>query len=764
MSKNLNENENDILKGVITNPSLNPSQNTKAKESKLIVGDSKDGDSKSKSFVDQLYDQITAVIGGSNPNQFFCMSLPGTIIDKTQYLYDIDNNEPKPAYVEANESKLVNKLFDACTLSSSSNGRHLQTQYRSALDMLTPRLNSKLFEAKTQLRKLLMTPYPYKFDDGTPFTGLTLQQVFYKLYGVYVSEKQVWAKMKLDKKNELQKKYPGSSAEENRKKQNDYLDWYETIAEPQLLKVEEKLGKVLNVFSPGDMEIISGILDIGSGREISESRESVTNVEKLNPDGGYVYPVNLYPENWFKLLDTSFTNIDLLESPAASSQKMFVLTAQRNNITTKINTLLTLIPNEEDVKSLKSAYDESTKAYQETFDELTKVYTSATIDMVKSILDAIPDANELSKEKPSSATESITKRTFGVKADGVKGILDILGKNAQKCLDSQMKLNKAANQATDSAIAYFEKNNNLQYKQILIPLQSQLQSTNDEITELQQKIKLAATMQSQSSDNKSTADVMPNSVPDSFTQIIITSKLSEVNQRSSSNASASKSSYGVSFFFGGYSSSSSHNQAVSSAFSSQSDMEIQIGMSLAKVEIGREWFNPGIFLLTSDMYNTSNEKIAPSKDYTEFTSERFNEMNKCVFPCFPTAFVIAKDITIKFNSSTSLSDDFAQSIEEHSSHSGGFFIFGGNNSSASKSSSSNSVANSSANSVSVKFTNPQILGYYLEATPSDKSVNISTVESGKSDFISIFDFITDFQKMLDDYNKTYNKNILNMEI
>ncbi|MBO4998753.1 MAG: hypothetical protein J6D02_12225 [Lachnospira sp.] len=42
-----------------------------------------------KSFADTLYDEITAVIGGNNPNQFFCMGLPGTLIDPDEYSYDV---------------------------------------------------------------------------------------------------------------------------------------------------------------------------------------------------------------------------------------------------------------------------------------------------------------------------------------------------------------------------------------------------------------------------------------------------------------------------------------------------------------------------------------------------------------------------------------------------------------------------------------------------------------------------------------------------
>lgn len=720
------------------------------------------GDSSDVSFADKLYQQITSVIGGDNPNQFFCMGLPGTVIEKNQYTYNVEGKEPKPAFVEANESKLVNKLFDACKMTASDNGRHLQTQYKTALDMLTPRMNGKLYDAKTKLRKVLMTPYPYNFGDGTPATGLTLQQVFYKLYGDYVHAKQKWAKMQVEKKDELARNHSGNTAEDHQAIQNEYLEWYETKAEPHALNVKEKLGKVLNVFSPGDMEIITGILESGSGREISEARETLANVQKLNPDGGYVYPVSLYPENWFTLLDTSFTPMDLLESPAALAQRLSVLVATRNNLTTRINTMLAIIPDDETVKELKEAHTAAEAEFDASLKALTEGQISATSDMLKTFIDVV--AATTSDKNPENVPEATTARIFGIEVSDVKKVVSLLTDSASKCIDAQSRLTSAAKKATSAAMAYFEQKNLQQYKKMLLPLQEQLKRTSEEIDDLRQSIHLATTTQPKEKDVSNSSDVTPNAVPDNFTQIIINSKLSETNQQSSSAASASQSSYGVSFFFGGYSNNKSHQEAINKSFESEKDMEIQIGMSVAKVKIGREWFNPGVFLLSADMYNTSSEQIAPRKEYEEFNDERFNEMNKCIFPCFPTSFVIARDVTIKFFSSDSISSSFAQSVEDHSASGGGFFIFGGSSSSASSSSQSSSSATSTANSVTVRFTAPQILGYYLEATPTDKSVSISSAQTNSNeDFISVFDFIKVFQEMLDDYNKTYNKQTLKME-
>lgn len=745
-------------------------------------GDSGDSDKEKKNdsplpeknFSDQLYDEITAVIGGDNPNQFFCMCLPGTLIEPSQYAYDVKNNEPKPAHVKANESKLVNKLFDACFMTASDNGRHLQTQYRTALNMLTPKLNGKLFEAKSKLREVLMTPYPYNFGDGDT-SVLTLEQVFYRLYGEYVEAKQKWAQKQLDKRNELKKKYPGETTQSYVRQEDEFLEWYGVVAESEELLVQEKLGMVLNVFSPGDMEIINGILDSGTGRELTEARTALDNVEEMNPDGGYVYPVTLYPQDWFELLDTSFQPIDLLESPAALSQQLKVLEMQRSNITANLNQFLQVIPKNEEVNSLKSAYDACEDKYKKALADLTKNNINATMDMVKTVVDiiatkGIPKSGNLK----DVVAESTVARVFGIEIGQVDKVLEKLNTSAGACIEAQNDLVTKAERAVKAGLQYFEKNNQLQLKTMLQPLQQQLDDINDQISQLKAKISLSATMnpdEPKDTNGKATVGdksaVAPNQVPDRFTQIIIATKFSAVSQQSSKESEASESSCGVSFFFGGYSSNQSHQSSVETQMSSQQDMEIQIGMSVAKVQIEREWFNPGVFLLTEDMYNTSSERISPasttgfSDQDTEMVRDRFKQMNECVFPCYPVSFVVAKDVTIKFVSQDAIASSFAQSVEDHSSKGGGFFIFGGSSAQASSSSSSSSSATSTSNSVTVRFTSPQILGYYLEAVPADHSMSISSSDAANdTDFISVFEFITTFKKMLDDHNEKYNKQLL----
>lgn len=115
-----------------------------------------EGSKKDESLVDIMYEKINEAIGGDNANQYFCMTFPATLLAKETYEYDYKSGKSKPLTVEMKESRLANKMFDPCNITGADNGRSLAQQYSSALDMLTPKLNQKIQEAKTNLRDMLM--------------------------------------------------------------------------------------------------------------------------------------------------------------------------------------------------------------------------------------------------------------------------------------------------------------------------------------------------------------------------------------------------------------------------------------------------------------------------------------------------------------------------------------------------------------------------------------------------------------------------------
>lgn len=727
-----------------------------ADNTKNVIADT--NGSENSSFLDILYNKIISVIGGDNPNQYFCMSLPGTIVNPKDYSYNTDDE--KPAHVKANESKLVNKLFDACFMTAVDNGKHFQNQYRTALNMLSPKLNRDLFEMKVRLREVLMTPYKYDFGTGTEDT-MTLEQVFYRLYSEYVNAKAAWNQKQMDKKAELKR----TIIDPNERK-DAYLEWYGLIAESERVILEEKLGKVLNVFSPSDMNIINGILNCGVGGELEEARTSMDMVQEISPDGGYIYPVKLYPSDWFKLLESSFTGVDLLESAPALSQKMKLLEMQRSNLMINIAKLMSLIPNSSEVAELKQECVEKEQAYTAAVKSCVDENINATSEVVKGIVSlCMKEDNKKDVTPPSNVQiervlNQNKKEGKKITADEVKAFVDTIQKHATACYNAQVDAVNAASAASAAALTWCEKNNKLQLKNMLEPLKVQLESVNTEIATLQDKIALSKAVLDNKVDN-GTADVMPNKETDGFTQLLVQASMSSIKNQSSKSSESSNSKWGVSFLLGGYSSNKSHQESVESSLDESSKMEIQIGMNIAKVQIERSWFNPGVFQLTNNMYNFSSNKISASNDISfadsnaEEVQKRFDEMNDCIFPAYPVAFVIAKDVSIRFASESNISASFAQSIEDHASQGGGFLNFSGNSSKDSSSGSSAAVANSNANGVTVRFAAPQILGYYMQVTPTDKSVHINSTTDND---MSVIGFVSKFKEMIEDYNRSLREN------
>lgn len=723
------------------------------------------------SFLDELYNAISSAIGVSADNQYFCLMNPGTSIDKSQYSYDIDKGEEKPAHVIANESKLVNKLFDPAFVLASDNGRHLQTQYKTALDVLTPKLNSTLFEAKSLLRKVLMTPYPYNFGDGNDEI-LTLEQVYYRLYGKYVTAKKKWAELRNNTKEELRKQYKSDSAEDNAKRTDAYLKWYATIGESEQLAVEEKLGKVLSVFSPGDMEIINGILDSGAGREIAEAKQMLSNAEMLDPSGGKVYPVTLYPQNWFTLLNSSTLKGDLLDSPSAISQKLQQKVLERNNLQQNISKLLAIIPDKQEVIDYKNAYDAAKDSYEKAFTALGNEYANVTIDTLKTFVDVITaqDLPAGKTEPDESSIDSVPKSTtakiFGIDIDKVDNLLDKIKKNITDTLSLQQALLKNERTLIDSASKLMNSENLKQFQPILDEYTQQLSVLDNDIATIKSQLNAAMKMypdpintDKTNPDNYVKDDVntlVANSIPDGFQQVLITKSTSSIFKDEKNASSSSVSSTGMSFIFGGYSQQDEQSSAIHDELSKNSSVEIQVAMSVAKVNIEREWFEPGVFMLSKDMINTSSSKIAPS-DSVGFSSgdksqveKRFQKMADCLFPSYPVAFVVAKDVSIRFTSGSALSTNLAKSVEDHSAKGGGFFIFSGSSAKTSSNKEASSSTRSTANSITVRFANPQILGYYLEAIPEDKSENFSNLKDGGQDYMSVITFIDKFKDMLEE--------------
>lgn len=685
----------------------------------------------------KIYKQIDDVIGGANPNEMFCLSMPGMVINPSDYSYD--TRFEKPFRVAANESRLVNKLYDPARIVGSDNGRLLATQFKSALDSLTPKINRILIEAKNELRKMLTMPTTYTLDDGTTIQ-MPFQQLFYKLYEEYVNERKAWSELQNAKHEQLLENYPEDSDEAKLQRQEEYLSWYQTVAESNILKVNMKHGKVLALFSDNDMKIIEGVLDAGVGSELQEAREQVQNARKFDPDGGYIYPVKFEPSDWFKVLESGFSFIDLLKTSEHYAQKYDAARKKRNTISDQIK-LLEGSDKTSEVGRLVTEMEASQKELAKATEELDNAYGegfATGIDTIVKLIKVAQHSDLLTEADQKEIVDSTTKYA-NEKGKKTEDISFATIQSKMMDLDAKQRaMDQAAMKVTEYAgKVILAKTSN--YKKEIKTLYSNLKDAQEEVEELKSKLDSAILKEQGNLDNT----LFPNAVEGRFMQVNLSANSAEMKQESQEKSSASSASTGVNFLFGGYHSASEEAYASAKEAMESSDFNLDIGFLVTKVNITRNWFNPGVFLLSEDMYHTSKNRIS-------FGNIRDKNAAQCMFPCYPTAMVIAKDVSIQLKVSHSSMSSMKSMMEKHASKGGGFLCFKSNSASSSSESSSSFVSVNSDNSIIIKIPGPQVIGYYLQSTPADKSEAYVKEGTGLEMDQMIMDFVSSYRKIMEE--------------
>jgi hypothetical protein len=482
------------------------------------------------------------------------------------------------------------------------------------------------------------------------------------------------------------------------------------------------------------------------------------------------------PSNWASLLDTSFTGVDLLDSPYVLSQRMSQLTNQKINLQAQIDQITAVIPEDAELKKLTDDYYNSKQKLSDAETKLTGTYMNGGALVFKTALNIAGAAGKLPDGLAKRFGESIDagKQPGGSLDDFVTKLTTAIedGQKAQQALiDASQKL-------SDAQAAYISEKNLSTLGPLLTPLRADMQKLDAEIKDLADKIQISGSI----SGNTNTTSpppptpptpppppdanqIAPNKIPPGFMQIVMDQESSTMKTETKKSSTAQNSSYGATFFFGGYQHSDSHSSSAFSSFTKDEKCKIQVGLAVAKVAIERDWFNPGVFALTDDMCNVTTSRISPNKVYRGFDDARFEAMRGSsshtnIFPCFPTAFVVARDITIRITTENSFSHHDASSVEDHASSGGGFLCFSGSSSSSSSSSASSAHVSANANTITIRMTDPQIIGYYIEAVPPDNSVMIDQVieQETSAGFVTVEDFVKDYRKVLTGYADSVKEN------
>jgi hypothetical protein len=908
-------------------------------------------DGKQSEFAAHFYEEINNAMGGTNPNEKLCLLLPGIALTKSDFEYDYKNCASKGPVIEANESRLANKLYDPMDMVGGDNGKTLERQYRSALDMLTPKVNPIIAEAKNELRRLLMKPFPYKFapknimraeiwndnetilisapaDEVTEVSEdetktYTFQEVFFRLYNEYVEQLGEWAKQRQRRKDFFVKRAESITDEKqkNKKAENDYLQWYEDNGETWLTAVNQKMSVLLSIFSATDMKIIEGILDCGSGAELQEARQTLNNTRKINPDGGYIYPVKFNPTNWFEYLDTSFTPVDLLNSPTAILDELKLLYNRRDYIYTRITDIAAEVnANDSTIDNLKKAVDEARADYikkddalqnamEDTFGDFAKFITKAICKacgaggtgandttIKEKITDAVSVAAGQKQEEAQSKATDILESLQGVLSNlglgsneattikscfnNANGVYSLITNNLVPAIkqisDSDIKtvINKITTKISNTATSEEDKKTLEEVKAVVSGLSNAVASLTKTKTETEAKTALTSTSvktdntknatglakdlgsaisslgipisaeetaieginiifegsknvnQAQSDylssitkyttalDEHTTAEnfqnyklqlnnlnidqknveskisvleaklsqindfsqcfsdsTTPPTVPEGFTQFNIVHTVTDTTSSSNESTSTVVTSTTKGFWCFKTKKRTVSTRSSIEKLCSSTGTEIEIGMNVAKVGIEREWFNPGIFALTGEMYNVAEkteDELKAELDEPQNSGKTIDKLDKVlrishgigngnaedmytlshdVFPCYPTSMIIARDVTIKVTTTSSSDQSRMSSATRDVSNSKAFFVFNAGNGSHAHSSSGKAKSKSNSRAVTIRFNTPQIIGYFLQIVPKDKSTEYPSdnIQKDENDIVA---FVQAYEKVI----------------
>jgi hypothetical protein len=771
--------------------------------------------------IEQIYNQLVQVFGGTNPNQFFTMLMPSTTLDQATYAYDTTSY--KPALVAEAESRLVDQMFDVSKVSGSSNGQRLSSQYMQALSVLVPQFDPKLADVKNNLRDYINSSAPANAKVGDqPFTG-SLQEYYFALYERWLKFKSDWEKKILD--------YKQSHTEEQ------FLEWFESIADGELAQIDAARGEILSVFSPTDMEAILGALEVGPGGEMEEALSVVNDIRVPSPSGGYNYPIDLVPDNWFLDLASDMNPVDLLQDPEFIA---ITISARRQAILasiSQIQSLLSQVPSTSEMKQQADALTTSLSDYTNAQNNILNAYTDNTATAIEMYLShAQSDSVELTgltqdftkvNSAISSSEQSPSKKTS-------QGSTALTTEDISAVVTGQKKLVTAQSKLLQDAQALAAAGMNLSSAQaknfgdlpvILARLQAQLNDLNnmreklatssaaaanrlpapallsrdtfkDDLKKASTQIRAAVSDQTKNN----TADLLITAINDIITSenndtvksllSIVTTKgtdaenkakaetgasstsilkevttaieqalqnlpcfptqpstksgtserfmtmqlsfsTDEMTNSSSSDSQFNQSSWSVDLFFGSASGQSSQSSSVSCSNSFDQNTAIEIGLKAAKVDISRGWFDPGLFKLSTNMNRLSSTPVstgglANENDWND--PNKLKKVNNAILPCFPVAFVVAKDVSIRFQVSQSSLSAVKSVVDSRSASGGGFLCFSASSSSASHSENSNISSKTEGTVITINMPGPQILGWFMEFTPPDKSTPINDTE------------------------------------
>ena len=744
-----------------------------------------------------IYTQLNKIFGGS---QLFVLEYPSRGINKLDYAYKIkDYNSSsilKPYVVAENEFRLTDNLMDMAPIVQGTNGKSLATEYKTVLNNFTPKIDdiTGYITDKMELRLFLLEKITDQIG-GQEYT-CSRMEFCQKLYLYYLEQKAKWDQEKFEAN---QKAVANNTLDE-------YAAWLSTTAWTKDKELETLFNDAIVRGFYHEIMTILGFIDTASPAERLETAKTNlrTSVRRRIDGSGEVYPVSLSPSDWFRALTPNYSPKDLLADPEfvmlEYQQKKSVLIALQNDL----RILLSQQASPDVISNLQTQIDNGRKELDRLEGEYAQQYGESAVSVIKLVLQVVSNG---------STAGFLAGKTgeMVAKSLDIDQIVKMVGLEATE--DNKSLISTLAEQMTDMYIKHIEYFKAYEDLMALKLSEAKIQSEDrqETIQLLEERIAILSADVTQlevilasgviktteenveeptedptenpdenpnepdtpakTDDTETVESIFPISKYDTdgmFSEITIINSESSDGTSSDSQALTTNLSGGINTFLWRTSVNTNFSESTYEFVNAVSSSDIQIGMRVMKVSIERGgWFDPGIIDI-SKSYMHIRDSIKASNGYgTEDCIAASNEKkakDASVLPGFPSAFLIAKDIHIKasgMNCTQQQYNDFRKASLATTTSICGIRLSGNVAMQAEHSDADNTTK---VTGVTIKIPGPQIIGWFMQLTPEDKSsayVPLSGDGSTPNYFDQIIDKLKDYREKLKQLNGSASNSSFN---
>jgi hypothetical protein len=492
--------------------------------------------------------------------------------------------------------------------------------------------------------------------------------------------------------------------------------------------------------------------------------------------------------DWSESLDTSFDPHDLSSDPEIIELNITAKTRQIDNLREQLSALQHNVKGDE--ASLRVAMDEASDKYSQAQANLAGSYTESARLLATRIVRAVAPATAVADGVTwAEGTTDSQKSSLGsmiFKLDPA-GTINELFEQMDKANEAQRAMMSAGAKfsqrqtdwvrAKSATTAEQEASVSRKIEAATKELESlNLQLTTARLSAAKREAQLAKVdpeavkknAEALASNDPAREIILPTmadiaaSATDTaptagsrWIALTITSKEAASFESSVAKTDVSKSDWGVSFFgfaSGGSGNTKSEGSSENSAQSSNLDVEISMNCTMVTADRS-SWFQPQFFGM-SDAFMRNNNQVSWNKGWDEdWKKDTYKAVDAAVIaatkplpdaflPCFPTGYIIAKDVLIKISRFKIKTVADKKYLDEKTTSGGSFLFFSTAKTSQKTEDSSSSAFQMASDGMIVRIPGPQVIGYVQQMLPYDGTHPFKMEEALRPDIFLPGDEIT----------------------